>query len=165
MPSQILNLMPIVANSIQRASDATNAEDFVNETKFVLEELFETLTDNWNSYKIEYAKIFNEDNDQSIDDAIEAEFVATEAIYMTARSRIRKRIAELTQPLVSTQPNVIIEQPNASSGIENSWGYFNGDYAQWPSFRNKFNAQIHIRHDIWLCSNGIIFATHCRANP
>lgn len=132
------------SKSVQRAFDATNAFAFLNKTRIDLEGLLEVLNENWDAYKKEYATTFNDDNDQDADELIEAEYVGTEECYLTTRSRIRERIAELAH---AAQP-LAIQQPNALTTIVNSWGHFNGNHAEWPGFRDEFKAKIYNHQDI-----------------
>lgn len=141
--------------AVNRAHGRTEADGFTGQTQFILEESLATLNSDWNSYKKEYAKIFDENLGQIEEDEAEQEFVSTEEAYLATSAKIRERIANLTltqttQPLLTVQPSNATDntQSNAFMNIQNTWGYFNGDYAEWPKFRDRFKADMHDRQDV-----------------
>lgn len=131
-----------------------DAEVFAQQTQFDLDELFTTLNDNWSSYRDEYSKIFDETLEVEESAAVEEEFITTEKMQISARSKIRGRLAEITPKPAATQQQMPTPQPvtiitqESSANIPNSWGHFAGDYAEWPSFRDRYKARIHARKDI-----------------
>lgn len=144
-----------LVGAVNRAHAKTEAENFLEQTPFELEELLATLADNWSDFKAEYAKIFDDVLDEDQQQALEKVFVDTENTYMATRSKIRKRISDLMpkvdahpQPVAQQPLKVEIHQPEATVNIPNSWGHFSGDYAEWPAFRDRFKARIHDRKDV-----------------
>lgn len=78
-----------------------------------------------------------------------------QSIKLTLTFSAFRRIANLTlmpttqPPLIAQQSDAIDnEQSSASVDIQNSWGHFNGDYAEWSKFRDRFKADVHERKDI-----------------
>lgn len=141
--------------SIERAHAKVNDADFIGKTLFELEEELTSLSEAWTEYKKEYSKIFDEVLEADESEEAEQVFVATEKIYLSSRSKIRARIAQITpkpdaQPAVVTQQPLTVElkQPDALANIQNSWGYFSGDYAEWPSFRDRYKSRMHDRTDV-----------------
>lgn len=141
--------------SLSRARGKIDAENFAEKTQFELEDLLTTLTEDWIEFKAEYAKVFDEIIEANDESTLEKQFIDAEETYQYTRSKVRARIAELTPkkdtlpPVVTPQPvTVELKQPDALANIPNSWGHFNGDYAEWPSFRDRYKARIHDCTDI-----------------
>lgn len=140
--------------SMTRARAKVDAENFDEKSQFELEELLATLGADWNEFRAEYAKVFDEVIEVDDEKTLEPQFVDAEDLYQYTRSKVRARIAGLIPkipqpPVVAPQPVMVeLKQPDALANIPNSWGKFNGDYAEWPSFRDRFKARIHERTDI-----------------
>lgn len=144
-----------LVNSIQRFHANTIDAEFIGKTLFELEDELTSLSEAWMEYKKEYSKIFDEVLEEEESDAAEKTFVETEKLYLAARSKFRARIANLTpkpdaQPQVVTQQPLTVElkQPDALANIQNTWGYFGGNYADWPAFRDSYKSRMHDRSDV-----------------
>lgn len=136
--------------AIKRAHSRIEAENFANKTQFNHEQSLATLHTDWDSYKNEYANIFDEVLSEAEINAAKEEFVSTEEIYLDTCAKLHERIATLTQIQANAQPFVATEtqQPKMPACIPNSWGHFSGNYAEWTVFRDQYKADMHDRNDV-----------------
>lgn len=145
-------------NSIKRFyANVCNDGESVAKTPFELEDELASLSDAWTEYKLEYAKIFDEMLEDDESEQAEKIFVDTEKIYLSTRSKIRSRIAQITpapvpnaQAMFNAQAPLTVElkQPDALANIQNTWGHFSGNYADWPAFRDSYKSRMHDRSDV-----------------
>lgn len=109
--------------------------------------MLSSLSDDWNSYKAEYAKIFDELLEDTEESACEKVFVEIEEAHNKTRSKhlTPKPVASISTAVPSP---LTLTLPDALANIPNSWGYFSGDYSEWPAFRDRYKNRMHDRIDV-----------------
>lgn len=111
----------------------------------------------WGNFQTEHLRLVDVVNDEEFADH-QKKYDETEEVFAKSRAKLRQKIAELkpvpdaqpTQQVVqqvgSSQPtavNVHLQTPGGLVNVTNTWGTFSGDYAAWPSFRDRFMEDVH----------------------
>lgn len=68
--------------------------------------------------------------------------------YYAIKAKLRDRLAQLDSVNANSQQasgklQIEVQTNDLFGNIPNTWGQFDGDYAKWQSFRDRFNAAIH----------------------
>lgn len=98
-----------------------------------------------------------------------AENIEMDDLIMNLKAKLRDRIevlgrqndTERTQAQSQQPLRIEVQQTDATGNVPNTWGTFNGDYAKWKSFRDRWLAAMHTNTKIQVVTKFNNLKTAC----
>lgn len=127
--------------NLEKANKKAKEDEFKDMSIIEIEDLLKLLETDFNAFRHEQGELLDKAADLDEANSHNEFYDKHEEVYLETRKIFRKRIEELKQKQASpkasnNQKPMQLELKNAE--IPNTWGTFDGHYAAWPSFRDRF---------------------------